>query len=352
MKKLFKSKKRIAIAAVLSVLMVSVFSCDGSAPVLELKDPTVYYGNEFSFGDFVDVSNKEAEEVQLTITVEPSENVSINQEKQRIEFQNVGDYKLEFTATDTEQQVSSATMEVTVKDGTEPEITLKKEFRIDATEKDAPDYLDQLSAKDEIDGDLSDQITVDDSAVEYGKVGSYTITATVEDSSGNVCTKELPVTIEDTEEPELTVSKSVFSLTEGDYAPSYADYIRATDDVDGDLTDLVIDDDDVDYDTPGVYYVKVKATDKSGNTSTKELEVDVEADATSYTSYASSSYSDSSDDYDDYDYEEESYSDGGTVYVTRTGECYHTHACGNGNYYEATLAEAEARGLRPCQKCY
>lgn len=40
------------------------------------------------------------------------------------------------------------------------------------------------------------------------------------------------------------------------------------------------------------------------------------------------------------------------VYVTATGECYHTHACGRGNYYKASLSAAKSRGLRPCRKCY
>lgn len=40
------------------------------------------------------------------------------------------------------------------------------------------------------------------------------------------------------------------------------------------------------------------------------------------------------------------------VYVTATGECYHTHACGRGTYYKSTLKSAKAQGLRPCKKCY
>ena len=40
------------------------------------------------------------------------------------------------------------------------------------------------------------------------------------------------------------------------------------------------------------------------------------------------------------------------VYVTRTGTKYHTHKCGNGTFYAATLSEAEARGLTPCSKCF
>lgn len=43
---------------------------------------------------------------------------------------------------------------------------------------------------------------------------------------------------------------------------------------------------------------------------------------------------------------------GEMVLVTRTGSKYHNHVCGNGDYYEATLEEAKARGLTPCSKCY
>lgn len=49
--------------------------------------------------------------------------------------------------------------------------------------------------------------------------------------------------------------------------------------------------------------------------------------------------------YDDDDYT-------GAIYITRTGECYHARACGNGTYYLSTLSEALALGLRPCQKCF
>lgn len=40
------------------------------------------------------------------------------------------------------------------------------------------------------------------------------------------------------------------------------------------------------------------------------------------------------------------------VYITRTGECYHTHKCGNGTYYRAKLKVAKSMGLRKCKKCY
>lgn len=41
-----------------------------------------------------------------------------------------------------------------------------------------------------------------------------------------------------------------------------------------------------------------------------------------------------------------------TVLVTPTGSKYHREACGRGNYSEASLESAKARGLTPCKKCY
>ncbi|MTD41883.1 hypothetical protein GIX45_25340 [Erwinia sp. CPCC 100877] len=43
---------------------------------------------------------------------------------------------------------------------------------------------------------------------------------------------------------------------------------------------------------------------------------------------------------------------GTMVLITQTGKKYHTHKCGNGDYYSATLEEAQRLGLTPCAKCY
>lgn len=41
-----------------------------------------------------------------------------------------------------------------------------------------------------------------------------------------------------------------------------------------------------------------------------------------------------------------------TVYITRTGSKYHTHKCGNGTYFPASLSDAQSQGLTPCSKCF
>lgn len=41
-----------------------------------------------------------------------------------------------------------------------------------------------------------------------------------------------------------------------------------------------------------------------------------------------------------------------TVYITKTGEKYHTHKCGNGTYFPSSLSEARDMGLTACSKCF
>ncbi|MGX6969617.1 DNA/RNA non-specific endonuclease [Vagococcus bubulae] len=40
------------------------------------------------------------------------------------------------------------------------------------------------------------------------------------------------------------------------------------------------------------------------------------------------------------------------VFITPTGEKYHTHAHGRGNFTPSTLGEAKKKGLEPCNVCY
>lgn len=50
--------------------------------------------------------------------------------------------------------------------------------------------------------------------------------------------------------------------------------------------------------------------------------------------------------------QQQSQSNGRTVYITPTGKRYHYNGnCNGGTYIPSTLSEAQARGLTPCKKC-
>lgn len=250
-----------------------------------------------------------------------------------------GSYIVEFKIEDSYGNAVTDFATIEVLDKTMPVMECQLEQFELADTATSNDYRRQLSAIDEIDGNLSALIEIDDSQVEYGTLGEYQIQATVVDNSGNVCTETFPVVIKDKTAPKLTLSKTSFSLKVGDGEPDYSSIASAIDGIDGNVTSSIkIDDSAVNYDKAGTYKVKFTVTDSNGNSTTKEATVTVKKASTSSSSNSKASSNITSS--------------GQQVMITKTGECYHTHKCGNGNYFWVSLSEAKARGLRPCKKCY
>ncbi len=183
-----------------------------------------------------------------------------------------------------------------------------------------------------------DGITIDedDETITLGALGTFEITVLAEDESGNESEAKVSIVVEDHVQPVLSLSQTTFSLTEGDLTPNYVSVADASDNVEGDLTAVIsVDSSKVNYNSPGTYEVTYAVSDSSGNVTYQTATVTVAAKpqpaaSSNVTSGASNSQ----------------------VMITRTGECYHTHKCGNGTYFWVSFSEAQSRGLRPCQKCY
>ena len=58
-----------------------------------------------------------------------------------------------------------------------------------------PDYLDGVTATDDVDGDLTSSIVVDSSAVDVSMVGTYTATYSVKDAAGNETIETITVSV-------------------------------------------------------------------------------------------------------------------------------------------------------------
>lgn len=225
-------------------------------PIIEVQNKEVEYGTTLNYSDLATVKDDDSEEVQLSITSSDLIGITVDNDSQTIVLGAIGDYEIELTATDEE---------------------------------------------------------------------------------GNITTEKVSIAVVDYVAPTLTLTSSAFSLTEGDSVPNYASIATASDNVDGDITSSVkVDSSKVNYNSAGTYEVTYTVTDSSGNTTTQKANVTVIAKVTNSSPNSNSSSSSS------------------TVYVliTKTGECYHTRKCGNGNFFEVTLEEALRRGLRKCKKCY
>jgi hypothetical protein len=191
-----------------------------------------------------------------------------------VDTSTLGQYTVTYTVSDAAGNTATATRSVNVGDSTAPIITVVGQNP--ATVALGAAYVDEgATAADDVDGDLTGQI-VTDNPVDTSTAGTYTVTYTVADASGNgaTATRTVNVVIVDTTPPVITLEGSDPETVEG--GSTYTDAgATATDLVDGDLTDQISVGSDVDTSQVGSYTVTYSVTDASGNTATATRTVDV-----------------------------------------------------------------------------
>lgn len=292
--------------------------------------------NTIDDGDVIRVEYEDVSNVELSIgavgeegNATASDGYELGNDSS-LTFTRLGNYVLTIDVVDEYGNSSSIQKAIFVEDRTLPQISgLEK---IVLTEHDTlPDFMNNVSAVDEIDGDLTQVIDVDYSAVKAGVPGTYNVGYSVSDAAGNIFKTSRVVQIQDTTPPVITTSQNSVTLTVGDGKPNYKSLVSAQDAADGDLSSKVsIDDSGVNYSSPGTYDVTYSVTDGAGNTSTKTLRVTVRAQSTS------------------------SSGGGGTVYITRTGSKYHANGCRylSRSKIPISKASAQAQGYTPCSVCH
>lgn len=176
------------------------------------------------------------------------------------------DYNLKYKKrTFTEKRI------VHVVDHTGPEITLNGESTV--TVAKIEDYTEEgATAVDNCDGDMTASITSSMDAVnDYTYVVRYEAT----DHAGNTGKAERQVILQDTVKPEITLNgDSSVSIKEREKFEDPG--ASATDDRDGDLSDMVQTSGYIDIYRPGTYTVTYTVQDSGGNTAQVSRQVTVE----------------------------------------------------------------------------
>ena len=187
---------------------------------------------------------------------------------------NAGIYILTFDVTDEAgNKASQLTRKVTVnaapvEDTTPPVITLVGAPEISVIEGN--EFVEPgVTANDNVDGDLTDEIEIGGDEVDINTVGNYFITYDVTDAAGNKAVQLLrKITVEAADTPDITAPVITLGESETIEVKALYNWIRvnATDDRDGDLTDkVVVAGDQVDTFVPGVYNITYNLTDAAGN---------------------------------------------------------------------------------------
>lgn len=201
----------------------------------------------------------------------------------KVDTSKVGEYEIKITVEDSKGNKAEKTVKVIVqqKDDAAPVIKSKDELTLTVGDKLSITDLD-LAVTDKEDGDLTDKAEVDLSKVDTSKAGIYQITITVKDSFGNETTKTVKVTVkektvkpEENESPVITAKD--ITLTVGDKFNLADLQIKATDKEDGDLTDKVAVEGNVDVTKAGTYTITLTVQDSKGAKAEKKVIVTVKA---------------------------------------------------------------------------
>ena len=258
------------------VVKVIVQQKDDSAPVIKSKDElTLTVGDKLSIKD-LDLAVTDREDGDLTDKAE----VDLS----KVDTSKAGIYQITITVKDSFGNQTTKTVRVTVNEKGEtpeeneaPTITAD-DLTLYTGDEFSKDMLN-IKANDREDGDLTDKVEIS-GKVDTSKVGEYELTLTVKDSKGAKAEKKVTVTVKKkVVKPEVNeapvINAKDITLNVGDKFNLADLQIKATDKEDGDLTDKVAVEGNVNTTKAGVYTITITVQDSKGAVATKKVTVTV-----------------------------------------------------------------------------
>ncbi|EUJ28749.1 putative peptidoglycan linked protein [Listeria grayi FSL F6-1183] len=165
-----------------------------SQPVINAKDVALKVGD--TFNPLSGVTAMDLEDGDLTSKIIVTANTVNTMQK--------GTYSVTYTVMDSDGNITTKTITVTVKNNSQPTINAN-----DKTIKvgDTFNPLSGVTATDAEDGDLTSKVKVTANTVNTAVAGTYTVTYSVTDSDGNTVTKTITVSVEAKEDYSISANK-------------------------------------------------------------------------------------------------------------------------------------------------
>jgi len=181
-----------------------------------------------------------------------------------VDTAKVGSYTVTYSATDAAGNIGTATRIVNITDTTKPALTIIGDNP--ATAEFGLTYTDAGATASDLSGDIS---VITSGSVNTNIIGSYTLTYSATDASGNTGTSSRTVIVQDTTGPVITIlgdNPQTVELVQ--YDPPSSIYKDTAGAISQDGEEITTDDTGVDNAGIGTYFVYYSATDTSGNKST------------------------------------------------------------------------------------
>jgi endonuclease I len=165
--------------------------------------------------------------------------------------------------------------EPTIEDTQAPVITGATDFVLEVGSV-KPNWLLGVTATDNVDTSVA--VTVDDLQVDLSIVGMYVLIYSATDSSNNIATITVHVTVVETVTPDteapVILGTTNFSLEVSSIKPNWLQGVTASDNVDTSVV-VTVDDSNVQMDVAGTYNLVYTASDKANNTATITVTVTI-----------------------------------------------------------------------------
>lgn len=242
-----------------------------NAPIINAIDKIINVGDKFDPLEGVTAKSSSGED--LTEKIEIRENA--------VNPNEPGKYTITYYVKDSDNKQTTKTISITVQKGEEvvntlPVINAENKV-IDLGSKF--NELDGITATDEEDGDITNDIIVISSNVDVNKEGVYVVIYEVKDKDGGKTRKGIEVTVvkpleKENEAPYINASDRTIKQGQS-FNPLSG--VNAYDTEDGDLTSkLKVIENMVDINTVGKYSVTFEVSDSEGKTTTKSINVTVD----------------------------------------------------------------------------
>ncbi|MBO6046300.1 MAG: C40 family peptidase [Erysipelotrichaceae bacterium] len=263
LKKRINSIKKTLLVLTLCLVGIQAVGFDKAdriPPVINSSKVWLPYGETLT-GEDLNVTDDSGVDDMINITIDEGDyNSGV-----------LGLYEVYVTASDWMKNSTEKVVEVEVYDAYPPVMAIKDEDATIQVEAGTDFvYGDYISAIDDVDGDVSDQITGDD--VDTKKLGGQVIKAKVRDNAGNMTEEEYAIDVEDTVAPVFKFKKGKNAKVGYQAKFDLDDYVDMVDAGDDNATMTV--EGDVDTSTLGkVSKLKLTGVDASGNISEETLKV-------------------------------------------------------------------------------
>lgn len=247
-------------------------------PIIQAKNKS-FYENELTEVEW-------DEEILKEVTAFDSEDGDISQlliiKDDTVNVTKAGSYEVTYSISDSGGKTTDKTIDVTIKTNHEPKLEIIAENkRFVEGQYTVNEWINQIrlenvSASDIEDTDITDDIVIIEDTVKTDKHGIYEVTYKVTDKYGKSTEKKIKVTVEENLAPVIHASEKWFDVKDTIDNRALLKNVIAFDDIDGEISEqVIVKETNIEKDKTGDYTVTYYVVDSLGKETTLSIPIHI-----------------------------------------------------------------------------